>query len=40
MLKGASHMDFYYEKRHWGIWGWGGGGLKTFLKANIDIYSQ
>ena len=39
MLKGASHMDFYYEKRHWGIWG-GGGGVKTFLNANIDIYSQ
>ena len=28
VLKGASQMDFYYEKRHWGIWGVGGGGVE------------
>ena len=43
ILRGASHIDFYYEKRHcdiWGLGGWGGGGVGVMTFLKIDNYSK
>ena len=47
-VRGASHIDFYYEKRHCDVWvcvcvcvgGGGGFRVMTFLMGNIDNYSK
>ena len=32
----ASNIDFYHEKRHHDVWGWGFG-VMTFLNANFVV---